>query len=67
MEAKKVDRMLGLLAEVDSMRAAGWRWADMSDLVRQRMGHLGMSDGALRVLVHRARRKLERKLRKAST
>lgn len=66
MEAKKVDRMLKLLAEVDSMKANGWRWSDMADLVRGQLGCPDMKDGALRGLVHRARLKRSAKLMKVS-
>lgn len=53
----KIEAMTRMLPDIEQMQRDGWRWADMSRTVRDRLGQQGMSDGALRALLCRARRR----------
>lgn len=61
----KVQRVQAMLEELDRLRLIGWRWAEMYDWLRDRLGDPALRPDAIRQLVSRARRRRIHRLNKA--
>lgn len=66
MGTKKVESVGLMLDELDRMRLAGWRWAEMNDWVRSQLADPALRPDAIRQLVSRARRRRDKALAKKS-
>jgi len=66
MGTKRVEAVGLMLDEIDRMRLAGWRWAEMNDWVKSQLADPAIRPDAIRQLVSRARRRRDKALGKKS-